>query len=423
MDQFDKVAFQNRVRPLLKEKNYEKVAAALTPYVKVRLYEQSFADQILHVRKVSEKELIAETDGNADDSYYVVGHVEQGTAKAVSANFVSRPFERYIAGQRYKIPVGTHESPIASKNTRELLAYDYDILSDAQTKDVFALGNLRDWKLIQIMNDCVDMSQRTAQDIVDVNTTSEVQIQKVHFRNLSSVLETGGRNSMPAEDRLKTQKFLAASELMNDLAMLDTTVLGDNLAEEMFRRGVQVQTVLGVDYITSIKSRMLTEHEHVTRCQIDTTPSGDVTFTVLGTQLTVGSGADAQAVADVINGSGLPVRAEAINATIFRVIADVEANDNERAFIGSDPAVDFSGSFDASILSKGWDRYDVLWAFPSPEYLGEIIRISGQDIETEMWHTHAENTVHRRSTEWFGMGIGNYNGVSKLRIQRARHIS
>lgn len=435
----DKTARQNfsrKIRPLIQGDQFDKVSAAITPYVRVRLYEDSFADRVLAVRTVTEAELIPEV---GDDSFYVITNVEQATEQAVVANFIDRPSERYLAGQRYKVPLGKHITPVARKSKNELLAYNYDLLQDAAEKDVFELGMLRDWKLINILNECVRVSGRVHEDVVDFAKEGPVQIGKIHTNRLESVLNSGGRTGLPSKNELKTTRFLFNDHTRRDFSLLDLQTYGDRLAEEMFVSGMTVKTLQGIEYISSIKSRLLTEHEAVTLVKFAGAVEATETLVVNGVSFSLAADAataDAAAAgfAAAINASTNPairrevddvetvyVRATASGDTL-RLAAAPAPNQEERSFISFDVPVDASGIAGGADVKKGTDRYDIVWAFPDPEFMGEIVRVAGRDIEPEIWKTPGEEMINRVMREWFGMGIGNVNGAAKLRMQRARFL-
>lgn len=420
---FDKTAFRQKVRSLVTNGEFGKVAEAITPYVRLRLYEESFADRVLAVRNVTESDLQVEIE---NDSFYVVGHVEQPTEHAVSANFISRAFERYISGERYKIPLGQHTTTQRRKSTHELKAYDYDILADAAEKDVFELGNLKDWKLIQILNDCIDLSGKAMTDVVDTGTTGPVQVTKLHFNRLGATLNTGGRTGLPSEDRLQVAKFLTSRQLIDDLALLDSTTFGDPLTGEMFEKGVTVRSVLGTEFVSSIKERMFTESDAVSWITYGAGTSSSDSLVIDGVTIAITDAQDGPTSAtEVFNGinNSAPLAAAGITATnpssgVVRIVKTAAADEEARTYQAAAMVITHPGDLTVTEVA-GFDRYDIIWAFPEAQFLGELIRVTGNDVTTEMWKTNGEEIVNAVSREYFGMGIGNYNGVAKLRIQRA----
>jgi hypothetical protein len=437
---FEKEAFNEKVRTFLGDDQYEKVAEAIRPYIRLRLYEDSFADEFLAVRPVSESELIRDTE---TDSFYVLSDVEQPTEQATVANFRDRPYERYLYGQRYEIPLGKHQTSIVRKNKEELMAYDYDLLSDAADKDVYELGVQRDVKFLKVLNECVRLSGKEHIDVTDNNQEGAVQIQKDHVNRLSTVLESGGRTGMPDENQLKTTQMLLNEDTKKDFGLLDLDQLGDDLTGEVFTDGFTRQQVQGVEYVSSIKKRLLTEHERSALITFNGGNAAVETVTVEGESFDIDNAADAADAAEqlataiqtttpsdnkpgiVESVDGSPLRhvtAELHDSDTVRIAVTPPNNLDNRVFKSDSVTFDMSNFSGGTTATKGYDRYDVIWAFPDSEFIGEIIRLSGRDVESEVWKTRGENEVNRRSWEYFGLGVGNLAGIAKLRMQRERHL-
>jgi hypothetical protein len=437
---FEKEALNEKVRTFLGDDDYEKVAEAIRPYIRLRLYEDSFADEFLAVRPVSESELIRDTE---TDSFYVLSDVEQPTEQATVANFRDRPYERYLYGQRYEIPLGKHQTKIVRKNKDELMAYDYDLLSDAADKDVYELGVQRDVKFLKVLNECVRLSGKSHVDVTDNNQEGPVQIQKDHVNRLCTVLESGGRTGMPDEDQLKATRMLLNEDTKKDFSLLDLDQLGDDLTGEVFTDGFTRQQVQGVEYVSSIKKRLLTEHERSALINFNGGNAAVETVTVEGESFDIDNAADAAdaaeqlataiqnttpldskpGIVEQIDGADMRyISAELHDSTTVRISKRPPNNLDNRVFKSDSIQFDMSNFSGGTTSTKGYDRYDVIWAFPDAEFIGEIIRVSGRDVESEVWKTRGENEVNRRSWEYFGLGVGNVAGVGKLRMQRERHL-
>jgi hypothetical protein len=436
---FDKEAYNERIRSYVNDNEFDKVAEAIRPYIRVKLYEDSFADEILAVRPVTENDLQVDTE---TDSFYVLSDVEQGTEQATVANFRDRPYERYLYGKRFEIPLGKHQTPIVRKNREELMAYDYDLLADAADKDVYELGIQRDVKLLTILNECVRLSGKT-KDVTDDSIEGSVQVQKDHINDLSTLLESGTRTGMPAEDQLKATRMLINEDTRKDFGLLDLDQLGDNLTGEVFTDGFTREQVQGLQFMSSIKKRLLTEHERVALVAFEGGNGAVETVSVEGESFEIDNATDAadaaeQLVAAIQNTTvadnkpgiveevdGEPVRqvrAELHGTDTVRLSRTPENDLEDRKFASESISADFTNFGGGTSQSRGYDRFDVLWAFPDQEFMGEIVRLSGRDVESEVWKTKGENEVNRRSWEYFGLGIGNLEGVAKYRIQRERHL-
>jgi hypothetical protein len=436
---FDKEAFNEKVRTLVEEDSYDKVAAAIRPYIRVRTYEDSFADDILAVRQVTDNDLHRHTD---TDSFYVEADVEQPTATATVANFRDRPYERYIGGERFRIPLGKHQTDIARKNKMELKAYDYDILADAADKDANELKRKRDLKLVSLLNDVARINNKDVVDIKDDTVSDRVQIEKQHVNNIKGILEAGTRTGEPNRDKLEASKMLINHDTRDDFGLLDLNQLGDSLTGEVFTEGFTRQQVQGVEYMSSQKREFLTEHERAVLVQFGGGNSAVETVTVEGENFDIdnasGAAGAAEQLAQAIQGTtpadGKPgiVETDSDGNELRHVTAELYADDTVRLekavpngiedelFKSEVLATDFSSFSGGVTETRGYDRWDIMWCFPDPEFIGELVRMQGQDVESEVWKTDGENEVNRRSWEHLGFGIGNVEAVVKQRIQRER---
>jgi hypothetical protein len=443
MPQFDemtKQATNEAIRPYIKSGELSKVAAAIEPYIQVRLYEESFADQLLPVRYVTEKEIIPELD---NDSGYVIGKVEQPTAHAVVANFRDRPSERYIKGRRFRIPLGKHKTPVATKNKDELMFYDYDILGDAAQKDYNALGLLRDWKTLSVFRECTQISGKS-EDIVDAAKTGPLQIDSPHINRLETLLNSGTRSGRPSMDQLKTTRVLMNDDTRREFALLQFNRVGGDLAGRLFTEGFMIERVLGIEYMSSIKKNLLTEFEPVTLVEFSGAQAASAgTLTVNGVAFTLPASTSqensASVLAGLINSSasaairqeiqdGEDVEAYVVQhvyavaeGNVLRIRAAAKPQFEDRIFAGDPLTVSLTGVTNGAVVGSGEDSFDVIWAFPDGNFMGELVRISGKDVYTEMWSTPGEEDINRVTREWFGLGIGNVNGAARLRVQRGRY--
>lgn len=435
---FDKEAFNEKVRTLVKEDSYDKVAAAIRPYIRVRTYEDSFCDEILAVREVSDAELQRHTE---TDSFYVEAEVEQPTEVATVANFRDRPYERYIGGERFRIPIGKHQTPIARKNKMELKAYDYDILDDAADKDANELKRKRDLKLITIMNESVRLNNKEVTDITNDNTTDRAQVDKTHVNNLKGTLEAGTRTGEPNRDKLDASKMLINHDTRDDFGLLDINQLGDSLTGEVFVEGFTRQQVQGLEFMSSQKREFLTEHERTVLVDFGG-GNGSVNENVFveGEQFTLNAGSASEAADQLVNkiqnttpSDNKPaitenvdgaekryVFAESAGSSTVRLNKRVPNTIEDELFKSETIVTDFSNYGATVDETRGFDRYDVMWCFPDPEFIGELVRLQGEDVQSEVWKVDGENEVNRRSWEHLGFGVGNVEGVVKQRIQRAR---
>lgn len=320
---FDRVLFNEALSSSIKTGQFGKIAEMISPYIRERIYEMSFIEQILKVRPVETTDLIPEEGDN--DTLYVLGQSEQPTDKAVAMNFQGKPFTTTKGGRRYKIPLGYNTTPIQTKNEQEMLAFSYDLFADLEQKEIFRLHWLRDEKLIAMLKTAVALSGKTKSYSVD-DADVVVYPEKDHFVDVANLLESGDRQGIPSEDTLKCTKFLMSQTMFNDLARWNSVDV-DTMAAELAVKGWASTTILDKEFIVSTKNKLFVE----------------------------------------VDGDYI---------------------------------------------------YDNIWAFPDPDYLGEVVHVNGFDIKPEVWRENGTTKIHRQSSEFFAAGIGNYNGVSRIRLMR-----
>lgn len=319
---YNRVAFNEQVVSAVKDGNFSKIAESISPYIRERIYEMSFIEQVLKVRNIETTDLIPE---EKNDTNFVYGQLEQPTDLAITMNFRGKPFTKTHNGRRYKIPLGYNSTDITSKSEQEMMAFSYDLFADLEQKEIFELHYMRDSKLIAMLNACVALSSKT-KDFDTASGTVVIHPEKAHFVTAANILETGDRQSMPDRKTLKCTKYLCSSTILNDLALWDSVDV-DTMAAELATNGWTSTRLLNKELIVSNKNALFVEKD-------------------------------------------------------------------------------------------GNHLYDVVYALPDGDFLGEVIHVNGMEIKPEVWRENGEHKISRRSSEYFAAGIGNYNGVSKIRLMR-----
>jgi hypothetical protein len=317
----DQVLFNEKLVQAINSGDFSKIAAAIAPYTRQRIYEMSFIESVLKVRDIEVRDLIPEVDS---DTSYVLGELEQNTDKAITMNFQGKPYTVTKSGRRFKIPIGYNSTPITQKSEQEMLSFTYDLFKDLEQKEIFALHRLRDVKFLQMAKEAVALSGK--QKDFALAGDGVVYPEKDHFVELANLLETGDRTGIPDENVLACTKYLCSRTILNDLARWSSIDV-DVLASELVVKGWASARILDKELIVSTKADLFVEKD-------------------------------------------------------------------------------------------GNKIYDVIWAFPDEEYIGEVIHINGMEIKPEIWRENGTHNIYRRSSEYFGAAIGNYNGAARIRLQR-----
>lgn len=410
---YDNAALNAKIERAVASGNTEKLGEEMRGYIKKRVYEASWLDAVLDVRDIATSDLIPEPGSN--DTFFVYGNVELESPAAVSINFNGQPSERYIGGKRFKIPLGYHATDITSKTKTELLAFDYDVFADVEQKEVMSLHRLRDTKGIATLNQCVYLSGRNKDY---TSSSGYIALEKSHLNMGKNILEHGLRDATPSTDALKAKKHLLSNQVFNDTDLWDNTDIGGQVLDEVVSGGYTRDTVLGVEYIASLKADLFVQKEAVAYVTI-TAANAATTVTIDGTAYTDSAtnktaAVMAAAIAVLIEaGSSADVQYSCtVTDAVIRIVKSTD-------MFGNYAAMTTVGTTNATVGTESFDLYDVVYTLPDAQFLGQSIRVIGQEIETEFWKTKGKDLYNRLAREYFGAGIGNIYGVSRIRLQRS----
>lgn len=409
---YDTAALNAKLERMISTGSTEKLAEEMRGYIKKRVYEASWLDAVLDVRDITTTDLIPEPGHN--DTFFVYGNVELDSPDAVSINFNSQPSERVIGGKRFKIPLGYHATEITTKSKTELLAFDYDVFADVEQKEIMSLHRLRDEKGIAALNHSLYLSGRTKNY---TSSSGYIALEKSHLNMGKNILEHGLRDSDPSVDALKAIKHLLSNQVMNDTDLWDNTDVGGQVLNETVSGGYTRDRILGVEYIASLKADLFVQKEAVAYVTISAA-NASTTVTIDGTAYqdtatNKTAAVMAAAIAVLIEaGSSADVQYSCtVTDAVIRIVKSCDKYGNYQAMTTV-------GTANAVVGTEGYDLYDVIYTLPDAQFLGQVIRVVGQEIEPEFWKTKGKDEYNRLAKEYFGAGIGNIYGVSAIRLQR-----
>lgn len=440
-NEIDRARFQEKYAEAVREGNFPKIAAQMSPYIKVRIYENSVCTAILKPRTVQPSDLIPEEGHN--DTFFVYGQVEQPTVNAAAINFRGQGETFVPGGRRFKIPLGRHMSKVSKKPQDELLAFDYDLFAELNDKDIFELHSLRDKKFLWACQASVITTGKWSSNLLSGSATV-VRPDKIHFTTNAQLLESGSRTAYPTEDTLKATKHLMGSTLWHDLNLWESEGAGGELVSNITINGYPATTILGTTYITSIKNTLYVEKDPVIEFTMTGVGVNTETITIDGSVYTwATSPGGVVGDKEIALGSDAATAATALYDVLVRDLGQANACGVEWAFTNpSAGVVRMRKQYDAvwnrfspaafataetatngAFGTAGFDLFDHIYTYPDADYLGEIVQIAGQEIESDMWKERGEKLteVCRRSAEFSGGGIGNINGISMSRLQRYKH--
>jgi len=427
----EKHLFREKLADAIATGTFGKLATEISPYIKLRVYENSVVSAILRVRSVTPQELIPEEGSN--DTFFVYGQLDQTTPGSVSINFRGQSADAYRAGRRFKIPLGRHTTETTVKSKDEMLAWDYDLFADFNEKEIMSLYTLRDQKFLWAVQKSVITSGKWKEYALTGSATV-VRADKLHFNDLGNILESGTRTGVPNVDTLLLTKYLMSRTVFKDLNLWESEGAGTNLVGEVTINGYVAQSILGVTYISSLKNNLYVEQDPVTLITFSGVSVADKTIVVDGVTFTAKAepsglyqydvkgtaAAQATEVATVLAAAGLGANYVITNPSegVVRIRKVYDANWGRFGSTFNNMTVTTNET--NATATSGYDIWDHIYGFPDPDYIGEIVQILGQEIETDIWKERDERqeVIKRRSSEWSGGAIGNYNAPAMVRLQR-----
>jgi len=226
---------------------------AANDYVRIKLREDSFFDQIITPRSLTDSEL--DLQPNTDKPYKIV-FKEPNSAAAVTLPFGTLPINQYILGER--VPVGFDRiiTPRFTKDIDELRTYrDIDIrqvLSDNALKDLSAE---KDGKFIQAVNTLLGASGST------VAATGTIQ-----YRTYSGGVS---RQNVAESKKILTEtpsRLRPATALVNQTTAIEfekweRPEAGGDISQEILQNGWAERNWFGVRFIVTIKRDLIPDNE------------------------------------------------------------------------------------------------------------------------------------------------------------------
>ncbi|MFA7709485.1 MAG: hypothetical protein WCY30_00095 [Candidatus Neomarinimicrobiota bacterium] len=438
LSESERAAIQGRFSELVNIGEYTKIGADISPYIKVRVYENSVCTALLKERVVQPSELIPEPGYN--DTFYVMGSLEMMTKNSAPVNFRGQGEVFVPGGRRFKIPIGRHMTKVTTKSKDELMAFDYDLLADIGDKDIFELHTLRDKKFLQAANACALQTDKWNEYPL-TGALTIVRPDKLHFNENAQMLESGKRTAFPQEDTLKATKHLMGMQLWRDLALWESEGAGGELVSSISINGYPASMIMGLTYVTSSKNVLYVHKDPVVYLTFTGIGVNDQIITIDGITYTFkDSAAGVTGDREINKGANATEAAANTYAVLVRdqesvncLGANYEFTNPAEGIVrirkiydidwyrfSPDPIVATENCTNASFGTVGYDYWDHIYTFPDPEYLGEMVKIAGQEIEVDIWSERGEKTteVKRRSSEFSGGAIGNINGVALSRLQR-----
>ena len=250
----------------------KKIAAKFGGYIRDRLRETSFAEQVLPPENIQASQCQVSTQ---HDSLVKIENIEP-RSRAMTVTFRGEPRANFIRGERVEIPFITIMSDMFQKPEQELLAYTYPIARVIEDNSIKDMGEIIDREFCIHIESAVQALQTefnggtpTALNAATILAGSVVEASVCKgelARNASNL--NGIALPIQKPDFVRVFKLLDGNRLESDLLLLTTVDYddmlqwtvedqGDKIQSETLVKGYQYNTILGKRYVRTIKTDIL----------------------------------------------------------------------------------------------------------------------------------------------------------------------
>ena len=248
-----------------------KIAARFGGYIRDRLREASFAEQVLPPENVDRSQCQVSPN---HDALVKIEYLEP-KSRAMVVTFRGEPRANFIRGQKVEVPFITVMSEMFQKPEQEFLAYAFPIGKVIEQNSVRDLGEVQDREFLIHIEAAVQALQTEANggsvttlDAGTVGATVEFSVTKGELARTASAPYTAVSLAIQRPDVVRLIKLLDGNRLESDMILLTSVdwndILqwtvedqGDKLQSETAVQGYKYNLLLGKRYIRTIKTDIL----------------------------------------------------------------------------------------------------------------------------------------------------------------------
>jgi hypothetical protein len=249
-----------------------KIAAFASGFIRDRLREASFAEQVIPSQPVDRSQCQVSPN---HDGLVKIEFIEP-RSRAMVVTVRSEPTAKFIRGEKVEIPFITIMSEMYQKPEQEFLAYNFPIADVIKENSVKDMGEVQDREFLTYVEGCVQGYQQEANggSVTTLNPTTIANGTVVEF---SVAKGEGARTAATATEavfpvqrpdivrgmkllngnRLKCAQILMTEVDANDMLSWTMEDQGSKVQGETLYNGWQSNTLLGKKLITSIKTDIL----------------------------------------------------------------------------------------------------------------------------------------------------------------------
>lgn len=250
-----------------------KIAAQFGGYIRDRLREASFAEQVLPPQTVDRSQCQVSVN---HDALVKIEFLEPKSRAAV-VTFRGEPTAKFVRGDKVEVPFFTIMSEMYQKPEQEFLAYPFPIGKVIEQNSVRDIGEIQDREFLIHAESCVQALQAEANGgsvtslsasalqgvtppvefsvikgelarAATANTKVVRPVQRPDIVNLVNILDSR---------RLESDLIVMTSRDHNDLMQWTVTDQGDKVQSETLVNGYKYNLILGKRYVRTVKTDIL----------------------------------------------------------------------------------------------------------------------------------------------------------------------
>lgn len=231
----------------------KEAADMITDYLRLKNRENSFAEDILPETTVTVANLDRQVD--TPDPVCIID-MEPSSAGAASVPFNTGPQTQMIEAGRFPVFFKRLESKRYQQDVARMMTWNMDIkgiLKDFLLKDI---NDQKDYGLISVVEGIVNTQaiNTVNAEIGACQWTTQGTLNRVSLMQAKKGLPTTNR-------RLNTAIGLVNSVTILDIPKLNSSEVGDNMAESMFLEGKAPAELAGMRYVVTIKADLVKDHD------------------------------------------------------------------------------------------------------------------------------------------------------------------
>jgi len=230
--------------PVLEKKAIDTV----NDFTRIKMREDGFYRRIMPPVPITNDELDRQVD--TDKPVKVVDR-EIDSPAAISIPFATLPTNLYIRGARYRVMFDRIATPRFTKDVDELRTYIMDIrqvLSDNAIKDMLAE---EDGKFLRAVNTALVGAGLT------VATSGTVQHEVIAGGITRDTLWDGLKVMPNTPSNLEVHTILLNNITIKEVGKFTHNEMGGTLSEDIMKRGVSMQNMMGVEWVVTIKKGLV----------------------------------------------------------------------------------------------------------------------------------------------------------------------